>query len=408
MAALVIAGLSVRLMAESATRAGWRVLGLDCFGDLDTQRICQVWTAAGSGAPLLDPVRVLAGLHRYARDPRVRGWVACGGFEGHPDLLAEGARILPLLGSAPHNFSRVRDPHHFFATLDALGLAHPEVRFEAPAAPAGWLHKRFDAAGGWHIRPARSDDATLPPSRWRYWQRDLGGSDHETLGCLFVRHADQVHLLGAHRILSGRQDSADGPLPYVYHGVIGPLAQPPGRLQALQRALEALCEAYNLRGLGSLDLLAPRDPAQPLQILELNPRPSASMALYPGATGADTPMALHLNACLGGPAPRLSTLPPVMHAAGVLYAQTDVQLDALQSEWLMRQPDVHDVPQPGSRFGAGDPLCSVSMSFPPRPSAEAESLPADVILQQLQDRCDALQQSLLLPPALLPKTELTR
>lgn len=407
MAALVIAGLTVRLMAESAARAGWRVLGLDAFGDLDTQRVCQVWTPAGSGAPLLDPERVLAGLRRYARDPRVRGWVACSGFEGMPDVLAEGARILPLLGSAPHNFARVRDPHHFFATLDALGLAHPEVRFDAPEAPTGWLHKRFDAAGGWHIRAARADDAALPASRWRYWQRDLGAGAHDTLGCLFVRHADQVHVLGAHRILSGRLERDGGLLPYVYQGVIGPLPQPTARLAALQHALEALCDAYNLRGLCSLDVLAPHDPLLPLQILELNPRPSSSMALYPGSTGADTPMALHLNACLGGPSPRLAQTAPAVHAAGVLYAQTDVQLDALQSEWLMRQPDVHDVPQPGSCFGGGDPLCSVSMSFPPRPSGDSEPLPTDMILRQLQDRCDALQHALLLPPALLPRTDIT-
>lgn len=403
MATLVIAGLSARLMAESAVRGGWRVLALDAFGDLDTQRVCQAWTAASGGGPVLDPERVLAGLRRYARDPRVRGWVAGGGFEGQPDLLAQGARILPLLGSAPQNLSRVRDPRHFFGTLDSLGLDHPEVRFEAPAEPAGWLQKRFDAAGGWHIRPARGDDAALAPNRWRYWQRDLGGTPGlQTLGCLFVSHGAQVHVLGAHRILSQCQDRPDGPLPYVYHGLIGPLPQPPERLAQLQAALTGLCQAYGLRGLGSLDVLAPADPTAPLKILELNPRPPASMALYPGTTAADTPMALHLNACLGGPAPKLRPTAGV-HACGLLYAQTDVQVDAPQTDWLLRQPDVHDVPQPGSRFGPGDPLCSVCMTWPPRQTDAP--LPTDTVLQRLEDRCAALQHALLLPSALLPQHE---
>lgn len=404
MAALVIAGLTVRLMAESAARAGWRVLGLDTFGDLDTQRVCQVWSLAGHGGPVLDADRVLDGLRRYARDPRVRGWVAGGGFEGMPELLAEGARILPLLGCAPQNVARLRDPRHFFATLDALGLAHPEVRFDAPPDPAGWLHKRFDAAGGWHIRAAHADDQRLPPSHWRYWQRDLGHTpEHDTLGCLFVYHADQVHVLGAHRILSTWQDRAEGTFPYVYQGLIGPLPQPAARLEQLQRALQQLCEAYGLRGMASLDVLAPADPSRPLQILEINPRPPASIALYPGAGPMDTPMALHLNACLGGPPPppRLAATAHTLHACGVLYAQAEVQVDALQTDWLMRQPDVHDVPQPGSLFRAGDPLCSVSMRFPTRPSAEAAPLPPHLVEQQLQDRCNALQQALRLPSALL-------
>jgi hypothetical protein len=79
-----------------------------------------------------------------------------------------------------------------------------------------------------------------------------------------------------------------------------------------------------------------------------------------------------------------------------------VQLDTAQTDWLLHQPDVHDVPQPGSRFGAGDPLCSVSMTWPPR-QPEAEPLPTDLVLQRLQTRCNAVQQALLLPSALLSK-----
>ena len=53
MATLVIVGLTARLMAESAARAGWKVLAMDAFGDLDTQRVSQAWTAASKGAPPL-------------------------------------------------------------------------------------------------------------------------------------------------------------------------------------------------------------------------------------------------------------------------------------------------------------------------------------------------------------------
>jgi predicted ATP-grasp superfamily ATP-dependent carboligase len=403
MGALVIVSLSARLMAESATRAGWQVLALDAFGDLDTQRVCQAWLAAGTGAPVLDGAKVLAGLRRFARDPRVRGWVAGGGFEGLPEVLNEGAEILPLLGNAPANLRRMRDPQHFFATLDHLGLAHPPVSLLPPAEPAGWLHKRFDAAGGWHIRAARASDAQLPPNPWRYWQQDLGNTPAwRTYGALFVCHGGQAHVLGIHQLLSTWQDGPDGPLPYVYHGLIGPLPQPPQREAELQATAQALCEAYGLRGLASLDFLAQDDPSVPLQILELNPRPPASMALYPGSTAADTPMALHLNACLGGPAPRPVTETAV-RACALLYAQADVQLDEAQSHWLMHQPDVHDVPQPGSRFGPGDPLCNVSMTWPSRGRA-TETIPTDLVLQRLHSRCQALQQALLLPSALLEYT----
>ena len=42
---LVVAGISARIMAESARQGGWRVVALDLFGDLDTRR------ASRPGAP---------------------------------------------------------------------------------------------------------------------------------------------------------------------------------------------------------------------------------------------------------------------------------------------------------------------------------------------------------------------
>ena len=40
---IVLFGLSVRAAAEAARRDGWRVIGLDAFGDADTRAACHHW-----------------------------------------------------------------------------------------------------------------------------------------------------------------------------------------------------------------------------------------------------------------------------------------------------------------------------------------------------------------------------
>ena len=155
MAVIVIAALSARLLAEAAVRDGFDVVALDVFGDVDTRRAAVRWlpiggaigAAGAAGGSPLDPDRLLAALQEVS--PRggdeVIGWIPGSGFEGRPELLAAGADLLPLIGTAATNVRRVRDPGPFFGALAAAGIDHPATRLSAPDDRQGWLSK--DAAG---------------------------------------------------------------------------------------------------------------------------------------------------------------------------------------------------------------------------------------------------------------------
>ncbi|NKJ45506.1 hypothetical protein CIC12_01850, partial [Burkholderia sp. SG-MS1] len=51
---VAVAGLSARLLAQSAARAGLRVAALDIFGDRDTRAAAEVWCDIGGGALTID------------------------------------------------------------------------------------------------------------------------------------------------------------------------------------------------------------------------------------------------------------------------------------------------------------------------------------------------------------------
>ena len=92
MAVLAVAAISARMMAEAAARDGFEVVALDLFGDADTRRVASAFLPIGEPPSLhINAARVLTVLAALAVCGDVAGWVAGSGFEGQPELLAQGA-----------------------------------------------------------------------------------------------------------------------------------------------------------------------------------------------------------------------------------------------------------------------------------------------------------------------------
>jgi len=360
-ATVVVAGLSARLLAEAARQAGWGAIALDLFGDADTRRASLRWQRIGEpGRYAIEPALLLAALQRAAQDARVIGWVAGSGFEAAPELLDAQVARLPLLGMGRAALRCVRDPAAFFPLLDRLGLPHPEVAFQPPANPEGWLIKSAAGCGGWHIRPAAEGSC----GEHGYWQRLQPG---EPMSALFLADGTRARLVALNWLMVRPL----GALPYVYAGAIGPVRDEAlGR--SLQQALAALVPALGLRGLCSLDFIADAGRAW---LLEVNARPSASMALHERAWAGGL-LRAHVHAVHG----ELPAGSPA-HAPGVrgcltVFAERECRVGLSLAAELAQSPHHHDLPAPGLRFRRGEPVCSVS----------AEGAQSDPVLVQMEAR----------------------
>lgn len=369
MATLVVAALSARLVAEAAVRDGHRVIALDLYGDADTRAVCQQWQPLGiPGALHIEADRLLPALDHAAAAGDVLGWVPGTGFEGRPELLAQGAQRLPLIGNDTDTVRRTRDPQRFFGLLEAHGIPHPAWQPTPPAThdATGWLRKDAREAGGRHTRHralACDDraDHPAPADPQVYFQREMPGTP---LSATFIANGRRACVLGTNALLTQPWEHQ----PHVYRGVIGPISVPAFVAQQITQALEALVPTLGLRGLGSLDVLWDDER---VWVLEINPRPPASMALYTtqrfqaAADGAHHGiLEAHLQACLQGRLPVPVKGPadsaPAMRGTEIIYAHQPLQLTAAQAASLARRPDAHDVPAQPVRLERGDPLCSVS------------------------------------------------
>jgi predicted ATP-grasp superfamily ATP-dependent carboligase len=348
--ALALAGLSARMMTEAAVRDGYTALALDLFGDVDTRRVAAHWQPIGVAGELrIDAKRLRAALQLLADHDDLIGWVAGSGFEAQPDLLDDGAKLLRLIGMPAAAVRRLRDPRVFIDRLDALGIAHPEVRFERPDDPTGWLSKSADSCGGWHIRWSADSDSDAGASRSRYHQRFRDGAP---MSALFVANRNHGVVLGLNELIMQRF----GRHPFVYRGAIGPVALAAPAAEAVDAAVQALVAAFEIEGLCSLDFLLDGD--EPC-VLEINPRPSGSMALY-GDAAPPGVMRSHVDACLEGRLPPKPARAVVVTGTEVVFARTEVRVDSTAAAALASRADTHDLPAPGSVFFPGQPVCSLS------------------------------------------------
>lgn len=368
MALLAVAGLSARLMAESAARDGFEVVALDIFGDVDTCEAASRWIGIGAPESLqLDGERLLSALAALARAGEAIGWVAGSGFEGRPELLAQGAALLPLIGCSAHAVERVRDPVTFFALLAQLDIQHPPVQFGPLADARGWLLKDFGACGAAHIRPA---PAGVPAPPQQYFQRLSPGVP---MSATFIANGSEATLLGINQQIVRRHREQ----PYVFCGVLGPVPVSDDVHRRVRAAIGALVPALKLRGLASLDFLLAE--GRHLSVLEINPRPPASLGLYP----TQALMAAHVRACLQSELPAQKA-PQRIEGHEIVFAHRPLLIDETDVQWLSSQPQVHDLPCPGQHIATGHPVCSVS--------THGDSVPA--VLARLRGLCDSLSTSL--------------
>jgi uncharacterized protein len=372
--AIAVAALSARTLAEAAAREGVGVIALDLFGDRDTRRAASQWMAIGSpdalsidAVPLLDALRTLAG-----RD-QVQGWVAGAGFDGRSELLEQGAACLPLLGTAPVDVRRVRDPASFFGFLRCHGIDHPPVRYQASDDTAGWLCKDAGACGGRHIVRA-IDTVGAAASPLRYWQREVRGV---SMSATFIANGRDAVLLGHNEQIV----RTVGARPFVFRGVCGPVPVPAAVARDVDAIVRALAAAFGLRGLGSLDYMLD---GERVWVLEVNPRPSASMALYPDVGGAGV-LRAHLRACLHDELPAPPRPAGSVGGSEIVVAPRTLRLDEASVAALAAWPDVHDLPHVAMQFAAGDPVCSVTARGPDADSVKIGlARQRDAVLQQLE------------------------
>jgi len=375
---ILIVASSGRMLAQAAKNAGLKPLVIDLFADLDTQGYAEDFRQVKSLAEQDLAPAVDYFVERYAVTHVIYG----SGFECCPESLYYLNSQFIMLGNHPDTFVRQLDKQAFFSTLDQLNIPYPEVVFSAPSCAGDWLLKSMQGQGGVGIKRYHADDnvddcmdagGTTPrmeeveqrmeqlPRAMQgamqgaiaedlvYWQKFQAGTQHSAL---FLADGQDAQVVGFNSQWSVRLSETEE---FVFSGVINSCDLSNEHKAVITDWLKQMVPVFALKGLNSLDFIHADDCSY---VLEINPRPSASMQLYDeGLLGR------HIQSYEGAVGATLVALmpetgrlkSPPQTGYQIVYAERDLIIpDQFEwPKWCM------DLPKSGNMCRAGQPLCSI-------------------------------------------------
>lgn len=404
---VILAGASVRSLAESAVRDGLKPLCIDMFGDEDLRRL--LLRNFGTTDSLVV-------VERFNEVPdAIRGvcgnvpLIAVGGIENDSDVMAEIRFQRTVCGPSAEVIREIRDPQLLSSALRNGGSQTPRFAFDAMAADreTRWLQKSTASAGGQSVRWYRPDSSrrqqNLPASH--YLQEFVDGIP---MSATFCGSDSGLILTGCSLQLSGV--AALNAPPFGFCGNAGPVDVCSALRGQFMRIGQCLSERWPIRGLFGVDVIV-RD--RQVFVIEVNPRLTASHELHELArSGSVGHVALQLAAYKPsgqtGPAQQvtLCEFPRKQHVARfVVYAERNIVVSHAQQSALLdacRQKGqslskvwLADIPMSGATVLQGTPFCSVYLDLQAAPAVRQEQkLRNGLFSQQILDSLANLQEEI--------------
>jgi hypothetical protein len=192
----------------------------------------------------------------------------------------------------------------------------------------------------------------------------------------FVADGRRAVFLGLAQGLAG--DPAFGASGYRYCGSLHPFRAEARLLERLDDVAQATTKAFGLVGANGIDFVVRDGEAF---VLEVNPRPSASMELLERA-GRGSVFEAHVAACRGRlpSPPTLEPGPDGVLGKAVVWARRESVMGDTRG-WL-RRDEVRDIPFPGERIRAGHPLCTVFARGADEPACYRELVAAAAAVER--------------------------
>jgi predicted ATP-grasp superfamily ATP-dependent carboligase len=355
---ILLIGVSVRAMAESAVNSNYAVVALDGFGDRDLRAIAETH---GLMRDFHVPYQAQA-LFDASRHLDFDAVAYTANLENHPEVLDRFVAHRSLIGNLPGAVRSVRCWRDLFSRLQQAGFPVPKTVFNRDHevdARTGWLVKPVLSGGGHGIHPW--DGRALTDTQYMLQQHIPG----KACSASFVANRVGACLIGISEQLLGFEQFGVGgfrycgsiiPLPEVLESETAKVV-----LEQVRRIAAFLTLEFGLTGVNGFDFILD---GERVVLVEVNPRYSASMELLEKAYGLPV-FRLHTEAVIDGRLPEFDLESQINR--GQFFGKA-----VLFSEMNCVAPDIlndlgsnlKDIPMPGERLHEGSPICTLLTNKP--------------------------------------------
>ncbi len=373
---VLVIGFNVRPLARSAKLAGFRVLAVDYWGDLDLSLWADRYISVLDQRPDARPARpqiptaqiLIEGAEQLLLDHgEVQHILVGGGFDDSPIEWAALTDLGPLAGNTPELLKSARDRKAIADLAQRCGA-------EIPAGESAKSRKTFRNAvarlalpvvvkpdhgsGGFYTKVIRTEDEAAS-----YAIHHAFDSVPVIIQELVVGTDASVSVLGTGQTacavsvneqLIGLKELGRG-YTKAYCGNIIPMKADSSVITGLASTAEEMTESLGLLGSNGFDFVVTQDGTP--YFMEINPRFQATIEALELTTDANQ-VRLHLDACEGN---LPDEAPPHIASCAriIVYARQRCIIPDLS-----RLSGVVDIPIPDSHAESGDPVCTVNHVAP--------------------------------------------
>jgi len=370
---LLVVGFNARPLARSAKQAGFRVLAVDYWGDLDLAQWADQYFSVlrqqreqRPDRPTVSAAKTLVegARHLLADHAPVQHILVGGGLDDFPEAWDALAGLGPLAGNASNVIEKARDRRLVAELARRCGGAVPlgtqvlsatSLRRAVNRLTLPVVVKPSKGSGGFFTRVLRTErDVSRYTARHRFDRTEpllvqdlIVGKDASVsvlgTGENAVAVSVNEQLIGLSRLGRGGTKA--------YCGNVVPLQARPQVRARLAQVAEEMATRLRLVGSNGFDFVVARDGTP--YFMEVNPRFQATIEAFELTTEANL-VRLHLGACSG----RLpSTSPRSLRTCArvIVYARQRCTVPDLR-----QFPNVVDLSLHGSRADPGDPICTVN------------------------------------------------
>ncbi|MFX1561684.1 MAG: ATP-grasp domain-containing protein [Promethearchaeota archaeon] len=370
---VLVIGFNVRPLARSAKLAGYRVLAVDYWGDVDLPQwadqhiaVLQQDVEQRPDRPQVPTAQVLVkeAQQILSEHPPIEHILVGGGFDDNPDCWNALITLGKLAGNTTEILQHARNRNQIATLAEKCGASIPDTYSFSNMETFRQAINRLDlpvvvkpkrGSGGFHTRLIQTEDEVeqylrqhrFEPEDSMIVQELIKGTDASVsiLGTGKEAYTVSINeqLIGLPQLGKGRTKA--------YCGNIVPLKSDSKTRRILARISEKMATSLGLIGSNGFDFVVDSE-GTPF-FMEVNPRFQATIEAIEFTTGINL-VQCHLDACSGRlPSKRISYKGCCTRV--IVYARFPCSIPDLRE-----LPGVVDIPVPGSHAERGDPICTVN------------------------------------------------
>jgi predicted ATP-grasp superfamily ATP-dependent carboligase len=356
---ILVVGISVRALVESAINGCYPVIALDAFGDRDLKAQTEAYSLHHDFHVRYSSKE----LYRASREFSFDAVTYTSNLENHPDIIRRFGEDHKIIGNSPQTVESARHWPALFKRLKQAGFSVPDTIFAGDSRKTDsnrlWLIKPLLSGGGHGI--TFFDGRNSPGDAFMIQEYIYG----KPCSASFLANGRECVVLGiAEQIIGARQFGSHDfrycgnilPLPEILYPDAGQII-----LDQVRRLAAFLTEEYSLTGVNGIDFILSDNR---VYLTEVNPRYSASMELIEQAYEQSI-FHLHLQAVLDSKLPEFSLEDRLnagtFYGKAILFAEQDAVMPDT-NRWLAGA--IRDVPASGDKLNKGNPICTILNNSP--------------------------------------------